>query len=70
MYDVGNKLLNGIKSVYVCSLSYVRVKLCESECFRIDSGVRQVCIMPLWLYNVYMDVVLKELKMEMGRRGE
>ena len=44
MHDVG-ELLNGMKSIYVGSLACVRVKGCESECFRIDSGVRQVCIM-------------------------
>ena len=40
MYHVVGKLLNGIKSMYVNSLVCVRVKGCESECFRIDSGVR------------------------------
>ena len=40
MYDVGGKLLNGIKSMYVNSLACVRVKGCESECFRINTGVR------------------------------
>ena len=45
MYDVGAKLLNGIKSMYVNSLDCVRVKGGESECFRIDSGVRQGSIM-------------------------
>ena len=28
--------------------------------FRINSGVRQGCIMSLWLFNVYMDTVMKE----------
>ena len=37
MYDMGCKLLNGTKSMYVNSLT-----ISESECFRIDSGVRQV----------------------------
>ena len=45
MYDVGGKLLNGIKSMYVNSLTCVRVKGGESEYFRINSGVRQMCIM-------------------------
>ena len=45
MYDVGGKPLNGIKSMYVNSLVCVRIKGCESKCFRIGSGVRQVCIM-------------------------
>ena len=47
LYDVGDKFLNGIKSMYVNSLGCVRVKGGESECFRIDSGVRQVCIISL-----------------------
>ena len=70
MYDVGGKLLNGIKSMYVNSLSFVRVKGGETECFRIDSGVRKGFIMSPWLFNVYMDAVMKEVKLEMGRRGE
>ena len=35
----------------------------------IVSGVRQGCIMSPWLFIVYMDEVMKELKMLMGRRG-
>ena len=45
MYYVGCKLLGGVKSVHVHSLACVRVKGSESERFRIDSGVRQGCIM-------------------------
>ena len=67
---MGGKLLNGMRSVYVNSLACVRVKGCESKCFRIDSGVRQVCIMSPWLFNVYLDPVMKELKMGMGKRRE
>ena len=52
MYDVGSKLLNGIKSIYVNSL--VMLKGGESECFRTNSGVRQGCIMFPWLFDVYM----------------
>ena len=37
---MGGKLFNGIKSVYVNSLACVRVKGGESECYRINSGVR------------------------------
>ena len=45
MCDVGGKLLNSIKSVYVNSLACVRAKEYESDCLRIDSGARHVCIM-------------------------
>ena len=40
MYEVGSKLLNCIKSIYVSSLTCVRLKGGESECFRIGSGLR------------------------------
>ena len=46
--------------MYVDSLACVRVvKWGEYEQFRIDSGVRQVCIMSPLLFNVYMDAVVK-----------
>ena len=43
MYDVGDKLLNRVKSMYVNCLACIRVEGGENECF--DSGVRQGCIM-------------------------
>ena len=55
----GGKLLSGIKSMYVNILDCVRVKRDECERFRIDSGMRQGCIMSPWLFNVYMDGVMK-----------
>ena len=40
----------------------------ENEQFRINSSLRQGCIMSPWLFNVYMDGVMKEVKMGMGCR--
>ena len=70
MYDVGDKLLSGIKSMYVDSSTCVRIKGGESEQFRIDSGMRQGCIMSPWLFNIYMERVMKEVKTWMGRWSE
>ena len=67
MYDVGGNLLSGIKSMYVDSLACARVKGGKSEWFMIDSGVRQGCIISPWLFNIYMDAVMK--KMGMGKSG-
>ena len=69
MYDVVGKLLNGIKNMHVNNLAIVRVKGDESECFRIDSGARQGCIMFSWLFNVHMETVMKEVKMGIGSIG-
>ena len=55
--------------MYVDSSACVRVKGGESERFRIDSGVRQGCIMSPWLFNVYMGGGMKDAKIGMGRRG-
>ena len=38
MYDVGGKLLWGVKSMYIYNLAYATVKRGESEWFRIYSG--------------------------------
>ena len=56
--------------MYVDSLACVRIKRGENEQFRIDSSVRQGCIMSPWLFNVYINAVMKEVKMGMGRVGK
>ena len=72
--EFDGKLFDGM---YVNSLACVRVKWGESEQFMIDSGARQGCIMSSWLFNVYMDAVVKEVKkdwkgreLESCKRGE
>ena len=47
----------------------VRVKMGESEWFGIDSGVRCGCIISPWLFNVYMDTLIRDVKMGIGMRG-
>ena len=42
----------------VNSLACVRIKGGDSDCLRIDSGVRSSCIMSLWLFSVYKDVIM------------
>ena len=45
MYDMEGKLLSSIKILHVDSSNCVKVNVGESERFRIDSWVRQGCIM-------------------------
>ena len=67
MYDVGCKLLNGIKRMYVDSQACVKGR--GSEWFRIDIRSSQGCIMSPWLFNVYIVVVMAEGS-EISRGGE
>ena len=62
VYGIGGKLLHAIKSFYKCSESCVRVCQEESEWFEVKVGVRQGCVMSPWLFNIYMDAVVKEFK--------
>ena len=61
--------MSRFKNMYIDNPVYVRVKGDESECFKIDGGVRQVCIIFPCLFNVYIDRVMKEGKIDRGRRG-
>ena len=65
MVDVENVCMSEIRSIYVDSLACVIVKGADSEQFRIESGVRQGCIMSPWLFNVFMDALM----IGMERRG-
>ena len=68
--SIGKSVLNGVKSMYVNRLACVKVKGGESECFRINSGVRKKCIMSLWHLNVYVAAMMKKVKIGMkGKRG-
>ena len=67
MYDRSYELLNRIKSMYVNSLACVRVKGSERG-FSISAI--QGCIMSPWLFNVYMDAVMKEINRGDRRRRE
>ena len=48
--------------IYVNSLSFIRLKGGE-----IEYGVRQGCIMSIWLFNMYMDAVMEVRFLEEGR---
>ena len=68
MYDVDGKLLNRIKTMYINCPACVRVKGGESELFRVDSGERQGYIIFPWLFSLYMDAVMNEVKMVRMRK--
>ena len=70
MYDMGNKLLSGIKSMYIGSSACVRVKGCKNEQLRIDSGLRQRCIISPWLFNIYIYIYIYIYIDEGGEDGD
>ena len=64
---IGGRLLRGVKSLYVGSKACVRVgnEVSEwspvSEWFPVRVGLRQGCVMLPWLFNLYIDGVVREV---------
>ena len=69
IYGVGGCVLGGIQSFYVGSSACVRVGSDLSESFEVNVGLRQGCVMSPWLFNVFMDGVVREVKMRTMERG-
>ena len=49
LYIVGGKFLKAAQSFYIDS------RACVSGWFPVNVGLRQVCVMSSWLFNVFMD---------------
>ena len=69
LYGIGGKLLEGVKSLYVNSSACVRVGNEVSECFPVKVGLRQGCVMSPWLFNLYIDGVVREVNARVMGRG-
>ncbi len=40
-----------------------------SESFKVEVGVRQGCVMSPWLFNIYMDRCIREMKFRVRDLG-
>ena len=69
MYGVGGKLLKAVKSLYADSKACVRVGNEVSEWFPVKVGLRQGCVMSPWLFNLYIDGVVREVNTRVLGRG-
>ena len=69
IYGVGGKLLRAVKSLYKWSRACVRVGNECSEWFLVKMGLRQGCVMSPWLFNLYMDGVVREVNARVLGRG-
>ena len=59
---IGGRLLRGVKSLYVGSKACVRVIRVGNEViewFPVRVGLRQGCVMSPWLFNLYIDGVVR-----------
>ena len=66
---MSGKLLQAVKSFYVESEACVRVCRQESDWFGVKVGLRQGCVMSPWLFNVFIDGVMREVQQEVRETG-
>ena len=66
VYGVGGKLL---KAVQTNSRACVRVGMDVSEWFPVNVGLRHGCVMSPWLFNVYIDGVVREVNVMVLGKG-
>ena len=61
-YGVAGDLLRAIRTMYQASEACVRVDGECSEWFEVKQGVSQGCPMSPWLFNIFLDMVVKEAR--------
>ena len=57
-----------MQSFYIDSWACVRMENNVSEWFQVHVGLRQSCVMSPWLFNVYMDGVVREVNVRELRK--
>ena len=66
MYGVDRRLIRALNSLYKDSSACVRINMGQygayTDWFCISRGVRQGCVASQWLFNLYMDSCLTDLK--------
>ena len=69
VYGVGGKLMKAVQSFYVDSRACVRVGNDATEWFPVNVGLRHGYVMSPWLFNVYMDGVVREVNVGVLWKG-
>ena len=69
VYGVGGKLLKAVQSFYVDSKACVLVGNNVSEWFPVNAGLKQGCVVSPWLFNVYMEGVVREVNVRVLGKG-
>ena len=69
VYGVRGKLLKAVQSFYVDSMASIWVGNDVSEWFPVNVGLTQGCVMSPWLFNVYMDGVVRDMNVRVLGKG-
>ncbi len=62
VYGVGGQLMEGIKAFHWEANACVKVDGELSDSFAVRVRVRQGCVMSSWLFNIFIDGCMREMK--------
>ena len=69
MYGINDQLLKVVQSLYEKSEACVRVCREKFNWLEVGVGLRQGCVMPPLLFNLFMGAVMKEVEEKAGEVG-
>ena len=69
MNRIRGKLLKAVQSFYTDSRACVWVGNDVSEWFPVNVRLRQGCVISRWLFNVYIDAVVREVNVRVLGKG-
>ncbi len=69
IYGVGRQLMEGIKAFYREANACVKIDGELSDSFGVRVGVRQGCVISPWLFNIFMDGCMREMRAKVGKVG-
>ena len=67
LYGLVGRLGRAVRSLYERCQACVRVLGQNSDWFEVEQGVRQGCVMSPWLFNLYMDNIVKEARQKFAK---
>ena len=69
MYRINGQLLKAVQSLYENSGACVSVCKEAGKWFEVGVGLRQGCVMSPWLFNLFMDEAMREVREKAGDVG-
>ncbi len=69
IYGVGGQVMKGRKAFYREANACVKVDGGISDCVAVGVGVRQGSVMSPWLFNIFMNGCMREMKAKVGKVG-
>src|ERR1700755_921276 len=63
-YEIEEKVIEGIRSLYRNSIACVRINRMETAFFDVNNGLRQVCVMSPGLLNLFINKVVRLMERE------